>query len=102
MFRHAWTRAERALSQALKSETGPPYASVFSTNSQTAIVPADFETSRYPGLVFVHFTRDPRAPGSPVVVAYWTSEASFTAAQVGFTRELSLGPLMGRGLVSDL
>lgn len=102
MFRHVWTRAERALSQALKSESGPPYSSVFSTTSQTAIIPADFEASKYPGLLFLHFTRDPRSAGSPTVVAYWTSEASFTAVQARLTRELCLGPLLSSGLISDV
>lgn len=102
MLGRAWARAERALNQTLKSEAGPPFCCVFSTQSQFLTIPAAFEKSTYPGLLFLHFARDPRADSYPMLVSYWASEASFAAARARLTKELSLGALTSSGLVSDL
>jgi len=98
MLTRAWIKAERMFHKARKSDTGPPYCAVFSTACPLATIPADFDGGKYPGLLFLHFSR---SEGSSPVVAYWTSEASFRASHASLARELSLR-LHNGGLVSDL
>ena len=82
----------RAVSELLRSvvkEGGTPYVAIHTP--KVAVLPVDFDVSRYNGLLFCHMVR---SDGSSQLFSYWRSKNAFTDHSDSFVSEYTTGNLV--------